>query len=65
MAVRMVLVGWLAGNAHADQRDDVRSGVGERVEAVRQDADGARGEAERDLGGRDDQIENEDSPQDL
>jgi len=50
----MVVVGRLAGNAHADQRDDIRRGVGQRVKTVGQDADGARGQAERDLGGGDD-----------
>ena len=49
VAVGMVFVGRPAARAHADQADDVRRGVGERVEAVGQDADRAARVAERDL----------------
>ena len=41
VAVGMVLVGRLPGGADADQADDVRRGVGQRMEAVGQDADRA------------------------
>ena len=39
--VGVVVVGRLAGDADADERGDVRERVGERVEAVREDADRA------------------------
>ena len=42
VTIRMVIVRGLAGDAHADQRHDVRCRVGEGVEAVRPDADRAR-----------------------
>ena len=57
----MIVVRRLAGDAHADERDDVRGGVGEGVKAVGEHADGAGDRAERDLRGRDDQIEEEDA----
>ena len=41
VAVGMVLVGRPSGRADADQPDDVRGGVGQGVEAVREDADRA------------------------
>ena len=61
MAVRMIRVRRLPRDLHADERDDVRRGVGERVEAVGEHADRAGHEPERDLGDRDDQIEDEDA----
>ena len=41
MAVRMVRVGRLLREPQADQRDHVRRAVGQRVEAVGEDADRA------------------------
>ena len=61
MAVGMVRVGRLARDAHADQRDDVRGAVGEGMKAVGEDADRAGQQAQRDLGDRDDEVENEDA----
>ena len=60
----MVLVGRLAGRADADQADDVRGGVGERVKAVGQDADGAARVAERDLRDGDGEVQEEDADED-
>ena len=61
----MVIVRGLAGDAHAGQRDDVRGGVNEGVEAVGENADRARGQAQHDLGAGDDQVEEEDPPENL
>ena len=61
VAVRMILVGRLARRVHADQAGDVRRRVGQRVEAVGQDADRAAGVAERDLRDRHGQIEQQDA----
>ena len=60
----MIVVGRRAGDAHADDADDVRGGVGEGVEAVGQHGDRAGGEPERDLRGGDDQIEEENAVED-
>ena len=49
MAVGMVGVRRLVRDAQADQRRDVRRRVGQRMEAVGKDADGAAGMAEADL----------------
>jgi hypothetical protein len=59
MAVGMIDVRRLAGRMDADEADDVRRAVGERVEAVGQDADRAAGIAERDLRSRDGEVEEE------
>ena len=64
VAVRMFLVGRLFGGMNADEADDVRCGVGEGVEAVRQDADCAARVTERDLRGRDGQIEEKNADED-
>jgi hypothetical protein len=60
----MVLVRRPLGRLDANQPDNVRRRVGERVEAVGQDADGAAGVAEGNLGDGDAQVEEEDSQQD-
>jgi hypothetical protein len=60
MAVRMFFVGGRIGNAHADDRHDIRGGVGERVKTVGEDGDCASGETERDLGAGYCEIEDED-----
>ena len=39
VAVRMIRVGRLAREPQADERHDIRGGVGQRMEPVRQDAD--------------------------
>ncbi len=54
MPVGMVVVGRGAGDAHADDADDVRGGVGEGVVAVGQHRHRAGRQAERDLRGGDD-----------
>jgi hypothetical protein len=42
MAVGMILVGRLPRDPDADERDDVRCAVGERMEPVGENADRAR-----------------------
>ena len=64
VSVGMILVRRLTGGADAHQADDVRRAVGERMEAVGEDADGAARVPERDLGDRDDQVEEEHSDKD-
>ena len=64
MAVRVIVVRRGAGDAYADDADDVRRGVGEGVVAVGQHGDGAGGDAERDLRRGDDQVEEEDAIED-
>ena len=64
MAVGMVFVGRPLGRLDADQPDDVRGRVGERVETVGQDADRAAGVSERDLRQRDAEVEEQDFQQD-
>ncbi len=64
MAVGMVVVGRLARRAHGDDGHDVRRAVGQRVEAVRNDADRAGRVAERQLGDRDREVEREDAYED-
>jgi len=63
VAVRMILIRRLPCGAHADQPGHVRRGVGQRVEAVRQDADRTARVAERDLGDRHGQVEQQDAKQ--
>jgi hypothetical protein len=60
----IVLIGGLAGDPHADERDDVGGGVGERVEAVGEDRHRAGAPAEDDLGDGDGEVEEEDADQD-
>ena len=48
----------------SDERDDVRSGVGEGVKTVRDHADRAGVVPERDLGERDGEVEPEDAEED-
>jgi hypothetical protein len=55
----MVVIGGLAGDAHADERRHVREPVGERVKAVRQDAHRPRGVSEHQLGHRDQRVQDE------
>ena len=57
--VGMVLVGRLPRRAHADEADDVGRGVGERVEAVGQDADRAARVAEAILATATAEVEDE------
>src|SRR5439155_7889960 len=64
MTVRMFLVGRLLRGVDANQADEVRGRVGERVEAVRQHADGAARIAERDLGRRDCEVQQKDADED-
>ena len=52
VAVGMVFVGRFACGAESDEPDDVRRGVGERVVAVGDDADGSGGVAKQELGER-------------
>ncbi len=61
MAVRMVVVGRLARRAHRHDAHDVRGAVGQRVEAVGDDAEGAGRVAERKLGERDGDVQREDA----
>ena len=60
MAVRVILVGWLAGDTHPNERRDVGERIGQRVEPVRDDADRAGDVAEHELGGGDSEVEKED-----
>ena len=60
----MVLVGRLPRDRTPTSADDVRGGVGERVEAVGEDADRAGDVAERDLRDRDGEIQEEDADED-
>ena len=62
--VGMILVGRPARGAHADEADDVRRRVGQRMEAVGEDADGAAGVAEGDLRDRDGQIQDQHAHED-
>ena len=64
MAVRMILVRRPPRGADADEPDDVRRRVGQRVKAVGENADGAGRVAERDLGERHDEIQREHPQQD-
>ncbi len=64
MPVWVVVVGWAAGGADADQTDDIGRRVGQRMKAVRENADGAARVAERNLGERDAEVEEEDAEQD-
>ena len=64
VAVRVVVVRRLARHAHADQRADVREAVGEGVEAVGDDADGAGDVAKHQLGHRDDEVQEENADED-
>jgi hypothetical protein len=57
----MVGVGRLAGDAQADQPHDVGGRVGERVETVGDDADGAGGVAQNQLRPGDRQVEEQDT----
>ena len=63
MTVRMVFVCRLACDLNADERHDVRRAVRERVKAVRKDADRAARIPERDLRGRDGNVQEEDAGQ--
>jgi hypothetical protein len=56
----VILVRRLARPAHPEQRGDLRNRSGERVQAVRDDADGAGDVAERQFGDGDREIEEED-----
>ena len=60
MAVRMVGVRRLVRHAHAHERGDVRRRVGQRMETVGEDADGAAGIAEAHLANGDEKIEEQD-----
>ena len=60
----MIGIGRLTGGADAYQSDDVRRAVGERVETVGEDADGAARVPKRDLGRRNDQVQNENVAED-
>ena len=64
MAVRMVRVRRPPRRRHADERDDVRGRVGQRVEAVGEDRDRAGRVAERDLRDRDREIDPQDAVED-
>jgi hypothetical protein len=57
MAVWVIGIGRPARDANPDQGDDIRSAVGERVEAVGQDADRTGEQPEHDLRGCDKQVE--------
>ena len=59
MPVGMVFVSRPLRGRHADERDDVRRGIGERVKTVRENRDCAGKISERDLGDRNEQIEGE------
>ena len=59
----MIGIRRLPRNPHADHGHDVRGAVGQRVEAVRQDADRASRRTQGELGNRDDEIEDEDPRQ--
>ena len=64
MPVRMVVVGRLAGDAHADQGGDVRARIGEGVEAVGENADRPAVIPVHQLGRRDDDVQDEDLEED-
>ena len=53
MAVRVVAIWRPPRHRHADERHNVRPGIGQRVEPVRDDRDRARRIAEDDFGDRD------------
>jgi hypothetical protein len=55
----MVRVRRLSRRLHADETHHVGRAVGKRVEAVREDADGAAGVTERDFSDGDRQVEDE------
>lgn len=57
----MVFVWRLLRRTDADEPDDVCGGIGDRMEAVREDADRAACVAERDLGRRDREVQQEDA----
>jgi hypothetical protein len=57
MTVRMVFVRRFSRRAQADESDDVRGGVCERVEAVGNNADSAGGVAEQQLRPGDREVE--------
>jgi hypothetical protein len=64
VAVWMILVGRLARGTQPEHPNDIRRGVGERMESVRDDADRAGRVAEHELGHRDRQVQNENANQD-
>ena len=64
VSVRMILVRRLTRGVNADQADDVRRAVGQRVKAVGQDADRAARVAERDLRHRDGEVQDENAGED-
>jgi hypothetical protein len=59
VSVRMIRVWRPSGRLDADEADDIRRRVGQRVESVGQNADGAAGVPERDLRNRDADVEEE------
>src|SRR5262249_28729011 len=59
MAVRMVFISRPLRRADADERDDVRRGVGQRMETVGEDRNRSRPVAESDLSERDEKVEDE------
>ena len=64
MTVRMVLVRRPSRDGDADERDDVRRRVGQRMKAVREDRDGPGRVSEDDLDERDREVEDEDAVED-
>ena len=65
VAVGMIRVRRLLGQPQADERDDVRRAVGQRMKTVRENADGAAELAEDDLGQRDGEVQEQDADEDL
>ena len=65
VTVGMIFVGRLARGAHRDDAHDVRGAVGQRVKAVRDNADGAGAIAEHQLGERNRDIQRENAREDL
>ena len=59
MAVGMIVVGRLRAARIADDAHDVRGAVGQRVEAVGDDAEGAGRVAKREFGERDGDVQSE------
>src|SRR6266511_1244384 len=64
MSVRVIDVWRTTRDLHANQPDDVRHGVGERVKAVGQHADRSGDVPEGDFRDGDDEIEKEDAVED-
>jgi hypothetical protein len=60
----MILVGRASGDGDADERHDVRGGVGEGVKAVREDGDRPRQVSEDDLRDRDAKVEEKNAVED-